>query len=193
MLIAVVGVGALGAQVVALLRNVRATIRVIDFDRVEAKNTESQFHGRPGSGKPKVVALGSLMDFLWGVKLQQRPHRLTSDNVRELLSDANLVIDCLDNAPSRTIVQNFVRANSVPCLHGAVDANGTCGRVYWDERFEIEPVGAPGAATCENGEHLPFLTVVAAYIAHSTKEFVAKGRRLSYQVTPTSTILVYAS
>ena len=190
MLIVVVGVGALGAQLEALLRNVKATIRVIDFDRVEAKNVQSQFHGRPGVGRPKVLALSQLMDMLFGVKLAIVPHRLADDNVKELLSGADLVVDCLDNGPSRRIVQGFVREHGIPCLHGAVDANGTCGRVYWDERFEVEEGGEAGTATCEDGEHLPFLTVVCGYLAHSAKVFLAKGRRLNYQVTPTSTILV---
>ena len=190
-MIVVVGVGALGAQLVALLRNVKATIRVIDFDRVEAKNVQSQFHGRPGVNRPKVLALSQLMDMLFGVKLAAVPHRLTKDNVKELLSGADLVVDCLDNAPSRRLVQDFVRAHEIPCLHGAVDGNGTCGRVYWDERFEIEEGGAAtGVATCEDGEHLPFLTIASGYLAHAAKEFLRKGRRLNYQVTPTQTILV---
>ena len=51
----VVGVGALGSHVVQLLRNADATIRVIDFDKVEQKNVASQFHGKPGaSGKAGV-------------------------------------------------------------------------------------------------------------------------------------------
>jgi molybdopterin-synthase adenylyltransferase len=190
MLIVVVGVGALGAQLVALLRNVKATIRIIDFDRVEAKNVQSQFHGRPGVSRPKVLALSQLMDLLFGVKLATVPHRLTTDNVKELLSGADLVVDCLDNAPSRRIVQDFVREFRIPCLHGAVDGNGTCGRVYWDERFEIEEGAAAGVATCEDGEHLPFLTIVCGYLAHAAKEFLRKGRRLNYQVTPSQTILV---
>ena len=190
MLIVVVGVGALGAQSVALLRNVKATIRVIDFDRVEPKNVQSQFHGRPGVNRPKVLALAQLTDMLFGMKLATIPHRLTEGNVKELLAGADPVIDCLDNGASRRIVQGFVREHGLPCLHGAVDANGTCGRVYWDERFEIEDESTVGAATCENGEHLPFLTIVCGYLAHAAKEFLSKGRRLNYQVTPTQTILV---
>jgi molybdopterin/thiamine biosynthesis adenylyltransferase len=189
MLIAVVGVGALGAQLVALLRNVKATIRIIDFDRVEAKNVQSQFYGLIGVNRPKVMALAQQMDMLFKVKLQTMGHRLTESNVSEMLSGVDLVIDCLDNAPSRRVVQQFVRGKGLECLHGAVDGAGTCGRIQWDERFEIEDSGPQGQPTCENGEHLPFLTMMPSYMAQAVKVFVDQGRRPNYQVTPTSTIL----
>lgn len=185
-----VGVGALGSQAVMLLRNVKAALKVIDFDRVEAKNIQSQFHGKPGVGKPKVLALAGAMDLLFGVKLQTNSNKLVSDNAEQLLGGADLVVDCLDNAASRRVIQTFVRKAKIPCLHAAVDANGNFGRVAWDESFVIDEEDAQGAPTCENGEHLPFLAVVSAYVAHSVKEFVGKGARLSYQVSPGGTIRI---
>ena len=190
--IVIVGVGALGSEVVQLVRNVEATIKVIDDDRVESKNIQSQFYGKPGLGKPKVVALAGAMDLLFGVKLQTAPTRLVENNAYQLLGAPDLIIDCLDNAPSRRVIQNYVRKpfmgrNGIPCLHGAVDANGSFGRVIWDEQFQIDEEDAAVAATCENGEHLPFLGVVSAYIAHAAKEFLSKGIRLAYHVSPGGT------
>lgn len=188
--IVVVGVGALGSQAVLLMRNLKATIKVVDFDRVEAKNTQSQFHGKPGVGKPKVLALRGAMNLLFGVTLQTNTNKLVEGNAKELLGGNDLVIDCLDNAASRRVIQAFVRQNTIPCLHSAVDANGSFGRVCWDERFVIDEEDATGAPTCENGEHLPFLSIVAAHLAHSAKEFVSKGTRLGYQISPGGTIRI---
>jgi molybdopterin-synthase adenylyltransferase len=193
--IVIVGVGALGSQAVMLLRNVKATMKVIDFDRVEAKNVQSQFHGKPGIGKPKVLALAGAMDMLFGVKLQTNSNKLVENNAYELLGAPDLIIDCLDNAASRRVIQTYVRKpfvgrNGIPCLHGAVDANGTFGRVTWDEVFVIDEEDAKGAATCENGEHLPFLSIVAAHLAHAAKEFLSKGTRIGYQVSPGGTIRI---
>jgi len=186
-IVTIVGVGALGSQAVMLLRNVAATLKVIDFDRVEPKNVQSQFHGKPGVGKPKVLALAGAMDMLFGVKLQTNSNKLVQNNVEQLLGGSDLVIDCLDNGEARRLIQGYVRKNGIPCLHGAVDANGTFGRIIWDEGFVIDDEDAVGAPTCENGEHLPFLSIVSAHVAHAAKEFLAKGTRLGYQVSPGGT------
>lgn len=180
----IVGVGALGSHVVLLLRNVGATLKCIDFDRVEQKNVASQFHTKMGVGKSKTEALKQTMNGLFGVKLDTVPHKLTADNAKELLGGADLVIDCLDNAPSREVVQEFVRRSNIPCLHGALDANGSFGRVVWDESFKIDSGSAPGTATCEDGEHLPFIAITASYLAQAAKDFLTKGKKTGYEVTP---------
>lgn len=184
MRITIVGVGALGSHLAMLLRNVEAQLTVIDFDRVEQKNVLSQFHGRPSVGKSKVQSLQGAMQFLFGVRVETVPHKLTSDNVQQLLGDADLVVDCLDNGASRRVIQRFIRANSVPCLHGALDAEGTFGRAVWDEDFEIDDEAAEGAATCENGEHLPFITIVSGYLARAVQVFVTNGTKISFHAHP---------
>jgi len=183
MRIVVIGVGALGSHLVALLRNVEAQLTVVDFDRVEQKNVLSQFHARPSVGKLKVQGLQGTMQFLFGVRVQTVPHKLTSDNVQQILGDADLVVECLDNAPSRLIVQRFARKTSVPCLHGALDADGSFGRVVWDEDFEIED-SAEGMPTCENGEHLPFISITAGYLARAVQVFVANGTKIGFHAHP---------
>ena len=185
--VVIVGVGALGSHVVQFLRNEEAAIRVIDFDRVEQKNVASQFHGKPSVGKSKVQSLQQTMHMLYGEKIQGIPHRLTQDNVKQLLGDADLVIDCLDNGASRRIVQLFVSASRdslVPCLHGCLDGAGSFGRVIWDEDFVIDDESEGGAATCEDGEHLPFIAIVSAYVAQAAKVFLRTGKKRGFSVNP---------
>jgi molybdopterin/thiamine biosynthesis adenylyltransferase len=180
----VVGVGALGSHVVQLLRNADATIRVNDFDKVEQKNVASQFHGKPGVGKAKVVALKQAMTFLFARDLDTIPHRLAADNVEALLGKGDLVIDCLDNGASRRIVQDFVRVAGIPCVHGALAADGGFGRVVWDEAFVIDEESATGAATCDDGAHLPFIAITSAYLARVAQEFLASGRKIGFEINP---------
>ena len=106
--ITIVGVGALGSTLVQLLRNEEVHLRLIDFDRVENRNVLSQFHGKPSVGKNKTQSLQKTMNFLFGTKLEAVPHKLTSDNVDTLLKNSDLVVDCLDNAEARTLVQDYV-------------------------------------------------------------------------------------
>jgi molybdopterin/thiamine biosynthesis adenylyltransferase len=189
-LVLVVGVGALGSHVVQFMRNVDANIRVCDFDRVDAKNTQSQFHSKSNLGKSKVLSLSQTMQFLFGTRIETIPHRLVQVNALELLRPAGLVIDCLDNFESRTVLQLAVRSLARPCLHGALAADGGFGRVVWDETFLIDQEDSQGAATCEGGEHLPFICMVSSYLAQAAKMFLEKGRRVGFHIHPTGAISI---
>lgn len=183
--IVIVGAGALGSHVVQLLRNVDADLDVIDFDRVEMKNVASQFHAKGTVGKKKVMGLARSMSFLFGRTITATPHRLTDANSTELLSYADLVIDCLDNAASRKVVQGYCSYSGIPCLHGALDAAGSFGRVIWTEHFTIDEEPSEGAATCEDGEFLPFIGVTASFVAYAAQRFLRDGKRLGFTITPT--------
>ena len=181
--IIIVGVGALGSHLLLLSRNLPGLFTVIDFDRVERKNTLSQFHTRMGVGRNKAAAMQQAMQGLFSLRIRPVPHRLTADNATALLSEADLVVDCVDNAPTRKLIQDVVRAEGIPCLHGALAADGTYARVMWDEVFSIDE-GAAGQATCEDGEHLPFIAVVAARMAMVVQRFLKDGERDSLHLHP---------
>jgi len=187
-IVTIVGVGALGSHVLPLLRNVGATLRVIDFDRVETKNTQSQFHPKSSVGKTKVLALQQTVQLLWGMRIETIPHKLVADNAEALLGKSDLVLDCLDNGAARRVVQSFVRKNAIPCLHGALAANGGFGRVVWDESFTIDDETGVGGATCEDGEHLPFISITSSYLAHAVKEYLTTGKKIGFQVMPVGAI-----
>lgn len=185
-LVTIVGVGALGSHVAPLLRECGVRLRVVDYDRVETKNLQSQFFAKNSIGKNKAQSIAQMMQFLWGTKIETRPVLLESGNVVELLKGSSLVLDCLDNVKSRQTVQNQVRAQKVPCLHGALAPNGLMGRVIWDEDFVIDSESIQGAATCEDGDHLPFISLTSSYLARAAQEFLDTGKRLSFDVYPKS-------
>ena len=185
-MLTVCGAGALGSHLVQILRSEKLLpIRVVDFDRVESHNLGSQFHGAQGRGKLKVQALQQTMQFLWGAKLVATPTRLTADNVDAVLGGSELVVDCLDNAKGRRLVQQFCEQAAIPCLHGALAAGGTYGRVVWSEHFVVDEEKVAGGHTCEDGAFLPFIALVSAYLARSVQLFVKDGRRVGFEVTPT--------
>lgn len=190
MIITVVGAGALGSHLVQFIRNEKATIRIVDFDRVEQRNVLSQFHGKPSVGKFKVESLKQ-MQFLYGVKIETISHKLVDNNVEAILGkhrDDHLIIDCLDNGASRRLVQAHVRAHGLPCLHGGLAADGSFGCVIWDESFTVDDEPSAGAATCENGEFLPFIALVSACLAYSVQRFLQNGRKISFHVTPAGVV-----
>lgn len=181
--IVVIGAGALGSHYIMLARNLDCTIKVIDFDVVERKNTLGQFHSNMGLGKNKASAIQQALMGLWNVRINAVPRKLTPDNAEALLGDACLVIDATDNAAARRAIMGMVRAHKVPCLHGALAADGSFGQVVWDEFFKEDEEGEAGQATCEDGENLPFHAAVAAQMALSTQQFLKTGKKFSYQMT----------
>ncbi len=182
--IVIVGVGALGSHLVPLLRNLKAEIRVIDFDRVEQKNVMSQFHAKSSVGQLKVQGLKQSMQFLFGTKIEVIPHKLTTENDDQLLSGADLIVDCLDNGAARRVVQGFARRSHTACIHGALAPDGQFGQVRWDEGFTIDDESADAKATCEDGEHLAFISVVSSLLAKSVQDFLDKGKKRGYLVNP---------
>lgn len=179
----VVGVGALGSHVALFARNWEAKLVLVDFDRVERKNLLAQLHTRQGVGRNKAQALQQTLHGLFGVRVDAVPHRLGPDNVEALLDGATLVLDCVDHGPTRRLLAEACVARGLPCLHGALAADGAYGRVQWAPGFTVDD-GADDAATCEDGEHLPFVARVAAVMAEAAQRQLQHGTQDDFHVRP---------
>ena len=183
-MITIVGIGALGSHLIPLIRGVGEPLRLIDFDHVEDKNIQSQFHAKGSIGKLKVQAMQQVMAFLWGTKVETVPHKLVADNVEQLLGKSTPIVDCLDNGATRRLVQAFARKTNIPCLHGALAANGAFGRVVWTEQFKIDDEADAGAPTCEDGNFLPFINLVSSYMAMAVQAFIKDGKKIGFHIYP---------
>ena len=62
-------------------------------------------------------------------------------------------------------------------------ADGAFGRVIWDEKFVIDDA-TEGAATCEDGQHLPFLAVVSSLISKTAQDFLLQGKKSGFHIYP---------
>jgi len=186
--IVLIGAGALGSHFALFARNIPAALTVVDFDRIESKNVTSQFCGKTSSGKNKAAALPQTMAFLFGTKVTGVPHRLSPDNDDAILKGADLVVDCVDNAATRRLIQAYAVRTGTPTLHGALAAGGQYGRVVWSEHFQIDSEDGAGAATCEDGEFLPFIGLVSAYLAQAAQRFIKDGKKIGFEVSPAGTI-----
>lgn len=184
--VTVIGVGALGSHFVMFARNI-AELKIIDDGRVKSKSPLAQFHARTQVDRGKTHSVQQTMLFLFGTKVSVVPHRLTADNVQQLLHNTDLLVDCLDNAPSRELVRGFARSSGTPCLHGALAADGQFGRVVWDENFVVDSA-ATGAVTCDDGEHLPFIAVVSSLLTRAAQEFLGSGRKIGFEAHPNGVV-----
>ena len=177
MRIAFCGVGALGSTAVWFCRNLEAEIAVIDFDRVESKNLLAQAFTRQALGKNKAQALKLQLKSFFGKNIDAYGVRLGEDNVETLCGSADLLVDALDNAAGRRLLSRFARTSGKPIVHVAMSADATFGIVRWDERFEADEEDTPGQATCEAGDHLPFIGVLGTTVARVIQDFADGGAR----------------
>ncbi len=183
MRIAFCGVGALGSTAVHYCRNLDASLRLIDFDRVESKNLQAQWFVKQSVGKNKADALRLQLKNFYGVKAEALGVRMISQNARELLAGCDLAVDCFDNAASRELLSERARELTVPLLHAALSGDGTFGMVRWDERFTADREDAAGQATCEGGQHLPLIGLVGATLARAVQDFVRSGDRHDFMIS----------
>lgn len=183
MRIVFLGVGALGSTAAVLCRTLDATLVFIDFDRVESKNLLAQAFVKQSIGKNKAEAIkGQLLNF-YGVKAEAFGVRVTSENVAALTAKADLLVDCFDNAASREVLSTHARATAVPLLHAAISGDGTFGLVRWDTNFVPDAADRPDQPTCEGGEHLPMIGLLAATLARTIQDFVKNKVQRDSMVT----------
>ena len=137
--ITVCGAGALGSNLVDnLCRQGMTNIKVIDMDRVEAHNINTQAYGHDDVGRLKVAALAGKMFRFHRVKIEEVKHELTEKNAKRLLSGSDLIIDAFDNHASRVVVRDFCRDNDgipIPCLHMGLSEG--YAEVVWDDVYRV--------------------------------------------------------
>ena len=177
--VVICGVGALGSTAAVLLRNLEADLVFIDFDRVESKNLAAQAFTKVALGKNKAEALRLQLANFWGKKCEAFPVRLGPDNAGTLLAGATLLIDAFDNQASRLLLSAHARTLQVPLVHAAMSADGSYGVVRWDERFVADAEDTPGQATCDGGNHLPFIGVIADHVSRVVQDHLKSVTRLT--------------
>ena len=177
------GVGALGSAAVMACRNLDAELSLVDFDRVESKNLSSQAYVKLSLGKNKAQALKLQLSNFYGKKVTAFGVRLGENNVETLCGPADLLVDCFDNQASRLLLSDYARREGKPLVHAGVAADGTFGLVRWDERFTADAEDEEGQATCEGGEHLPFLSLVSASLARVIQDFLRDGTRRDVMIS----------
>ena len=178
------GGGALGSHALFLARDLEHELAVIDFDRVETKNLASQWFVKQMIGKNKATSLKMQLLNFYDVKLQDYTVKLTALNADAILGPADLIVECLDNAEGRRVVQNYVRSKHKSCVHAGLAANGEFGVVRWDKDFVIDEESAAGQATCEGRGFLPLILRVSSALVASLEFFLADSCEVNWNVSP---------
>ncbi len=118
-----IGAGGLGSPAALYLAAAGVgTIGVVDFDTVDASNLQRQIlHTVDRIGVAKVESARETLQALNpDVKIEPYQARLSADNVIEIMSGYDLVVDGGDNFPTRYLVNDASLHLRIPVVHGAI-------------------------------------------------------------------------
>ncbi|HXZ29900.1 MAG TPA: HesA/MoeB/ThiF family protein [Dehalococcoidia bacterium] len=121
--VAVIGVGGLGSTVIELLaRQGIGHLIIIDNDRFTEQNLNRQIMSTEGNlGEYKVtVAARRIAKINSATTVTTFRKRLTEENAQKLLGSAQIVVDGLDNLPSRLVVEQACRQLAIPYVYASI-------------------------------------------------------------------------
>jgi molybdopterin-synthase adenylyltransferase len=119
----VAGAGGLGSPVsVALALAGIGTIRICDFDVPELSNLNRQFlHDDSRLGVNKAESARQTLSRLNPtICVEAIAERIEDSNVDRLVGDAALILDCMDNYPTRFTLNRAALRRHIPLVHGSI-------------------------------------------------------------------------
>ena len=170
----IIGCGALGAiQAETLARAGVGRLVLIDRDFVEASNLQRQimFEESDAAGRlPKAVAAARRINRVNSdIQVEPVVTDINYENVEELISRADLVMDGTDNFETRFLINDACVKNGVPWIYGgAVGSYGLTMTVVPGEtpclRCVLEAMPGPGSGpTCDTaGVIMPIVSIIGS-------------------------------
>jgi adenylyltransferase/sulfurtransferase len=128
--VVIAGAGGLGSPIAIYLTAAGiGMIRMIDHDRVTLSNLNRQIlHWEEDIGRKKVdSARTKLRSLNSAVEIEAIAETVTEGNVSQLVDGCDVIVDAMDNLPTRYILNRCAIQKNIPFFHGAV--NGFEGRV----------------------------------------------------------------
>ena len=119
----VAGAGGLGSSSATFLAAAGVgTLRIVDHDKVELSNLNRQvLHWPEDIGKRKVgSAETKLAKLNPDVTVEAIEEKITQANISKLTEGFDLIVDAMDNLPTRYLLNKVAIAKNIPFFHGAV-------------------------------------------------------------------------
>lgn len=162
----VAGAGGLGSPICVYLAAAGVGfIRIVDHDAVDLSNLNRQvLHWDRDVGRSKVESaeekLGNLNP---DINLEVHRETIGEENILQLVEDMDLIVDAMDNLPTRYLLNKTAISRGIPFFHGGVygfegramtviPGQGACLRCMYrgeipEEKFPVIGV-APGVIGC---------------------------------------------
>jgi adenylyltransferase/sulfurtransferase len=144
--VCVVGAGGLGSPALLYLAAAGfGTIGIVDADVVELVNLQRQvLHTTDGIGTYKAESAARRLRALDpGIDLVVHRERLVAENADEILAGYDLVVDAVDNYPTRYLISDTCARLGIPVVWGAVLVTRAQVSVFWSRPTGTDP-SSPG-------------------------------------------------
>ena len=131
-----VGAGGLGSPVLLYLAAAGVgTLGIVDFDVVDESNLQRQvIHRHSDIGRSKVEsAKARIEDLNPGVNVEIHQFRLDTENVLDLFSHYDVIVDGTDNFASRYLINDACVILNKPCVVGSIFRFDGQSGVFWSE------------------------------------------------------------
>lgn len=179
--IVVCGAGAIGSNLIDnMVRQGFSKITVIDDDRVEDHNRQTQVYSKRDVGTLKVQALRGIIFNNMAVQIETQKLRLTDKTVSALLPKGSLVVDGFDNAQSRGIVTDYCKRNKIDCLHVGLFQN--YAEAIWNEQYRLDG-DSKGSDVCEYPLARNVILLAVSVATEVIIRFIATGKKEQYTIT----------
>ncbi|MBN1853157.1 MAG: HesA/MoeB/ThiF family protein [Pirellulales bacterium] len=119
----IAGAGGLGSPVTIYLAIAGVGhLRICDFDIIQMSNLNRQIlHDPARIGMNKALSAElTLRAMNPDIRVTAITEKITDRNADDLIGDADLVIDCTDNFPTRYILNEAALGKHIPLVHGAI-------------------------------------------------------------------------
>jgi molybdopterin-synthase adenylyltransferase len=117
------GAGGLGSPAAYYLAAAGiGTIIIVDHDTVDLSNLNRQIlHWEENIGKSKAdSAARKLSGFNSNIKIKALSATIDASNAADLVGDADVIVDAMDNLPTRYLLNQTAQQKNIPFIHGAV-------------------------------------------------------------------------
>ncbi len=121
--VAIIGGGGLGGTVLELLARMGiGKLIIADNDIIGDSNLNRQILSKETNlGQSKTeVAVKRVKEINSSIEITGHPIFINSDNVEKIIEGAEVVVDALDNLPSRFVLQRACQDLKIPLVHGAI-------------------------------------------------------------------------
>jgi len=136
--VAIIGAGGLGGTVLELLTRMGiGELTIADKDIIVDSNLNRQILSTEKNlGQSKTeFAVKRVKEINSSIEITGHSTFIDSNNVKEIIKGAEVVVDALDNLPSRFVLQKACRDLKIPLVHGAIAGfNGQLTTIFPEDK-----------------------------------------------------------